>query len=595
MSFIAIRLRTRPFTSARTSSPGSSTSRNVFAIGRAAETSFPSTGKTFSSHHWAISGKERRRRVSPCGSAVDDDHVELAGFVVALDLEQAEELVHAGRHGQLLGSDIHDSALQEHLPEPALDLSPVRLHLALGLDLLPPEIRPYRRWVGAEPELERVGKRVRRVGGEHHGPEACGGCPARARCRHGRLSDAALPGVEDRPGTLVSSRSATVAGNRTHYRSPAPALNEKRTIHILNRTKTLLAALAVAVLIPVAGCGGDEESDEDPADVLEATFNNDETIESGVIDLTFDLSAEGDQGGSLTANVTGPFVSDPENPSGLGQLDLDVSLSGEGAAAEALGDIEASLTVTEDNLYVGYNGTDYELGTEAFEQLQAQQEEAAGAAESEDAALSFTEGCEQAIEAQGGDPAACDFDVTAWFSDLSNEGTEDVGGADATHISGSLDVEQMLTDLFELGASVPGATGGVDPSLIQGQLGQISEAVSGATFDVYSATEDNTLRGLDFGLELDAAAIGGAAAGVESAGISFSVEIADVGEEQTIEAPADAKPINDLAGDLGGAIPGLPGGDVPEIDGGGAGLEDVDPQCIQDAAGDPDAIQECLE
>jgi len=374
-----------------------------------------------------------------------------------------------------------------------------------------------------------------------------------------------------------------------------PALNKKRTFD-LNRTRTLLAALAVAVAIPVAGCGGDEESDEDPADVLEATFNNDETIESGVIDLTFDLSAEGDQGGSLTANVTGPFVSDPENPSGLGQLDLDVTASGDGAAAEALGDFEAGLTVTDDNLYVNYNGTDYELGTETFEQLQAAQEEAAGAAESEDAALSFQEGCEQAIEAQDGDPAACDFDVTAWFSDLSNDGTEDVGGADATHISGSLDVEQMLSDLFQLGASVPGATGGVDPALIEPQLGQISEAVSGATFDVYSATEDDTLRGLDFGLELDAAAIGGAAAGVESAGISFSVEISEVGEEQTIEAPADAKPINDLAGDLGGAIPGLPGGDVPEIEGGGgAGLEGVDPQCIQEAAGDPDAIQECLE
>jgi len=361
----------------------------------------------------------------------------------------------------------------------------------------------------------------------------------------------------------------------------------------LNRTKTLLAALAVAALIPVAGCGGDEESDEDPAEILEATFNNDETIESGVIDLTFDLSAEGDQGGSLTANVTGPFVSDPDNPSGLGQLDLDVTASGEGAAADALGDFEAGLTVTEDNLYVNYNGTDYELGTETFEQLQAAQEEAAGAAESEDTALSFQEGCEQAIEAQDGDPAACDFDVTAWFSELENEGTEDVGGADATHISGSLDVEQMLSDLFQLGASVPGATGGVDPSLIEPQLGQISEAVSGATFDVYSATEDNTLRGLDFGLEIDAAAVGGAAAGVESAGISFSVEISEVGEEQTIEAPADPKSIDDLAGDLGGvAIPGLSPSDT-DIE--GSGLEEIDQQCIQDAAGDPDALQKCLE
>ncbi len=79
-------------------------------------------------------------------------------------------------------------------------------------------------------------------------------------------------------------------------------------------------------------------------------------------------------------------------------------------------------------------------------------------------------------------------------------------------------------------------------------------------------------------------------------GSRFSLEISDVGEEQTIEAPADAKPIDDLAGDLGGAIPGLPGGEilrskaaaVPDCEG-------VDPECIADAAGDPDAIQECLE
>ena len=365
----------------------------------------------------------------------------------------------------------------------------------------------------------------------------------------------------------------------------------------MNRTKTLLVALTLAAL-PIAGCGGDDEaSDDDPADVLEATFNNDTTIESGVIDLTFDLAAEGDMGGGLTANVTGPFVSDPENPNGIGQLDLDVTATGDGAAAETLGDFEAGLTVTEDNLYVNYGGTDYELGTEAFTQLQEQQEAAAGETEGEDTASSFREGCEQAIEAQDGDPAACDFDVTAWFSDLSNDGTEDLGGADATHISGALDVEQMLTDLFQLGASVPGATGGVDPALIAPQLGQISEAVSGATFDVYSATEDDTLRGLDFALELDAAALGGAAAGVESAGLDFSLEISEVGEEQTVEAPADAQPIEDLAGQLGGlgAIPG--GVPSPEIPGGGAGggVGELDPQCIQDAAGDPDAIQACLE
>ena len=96
-------------------------------------------------------------------------------------------------------------------------------------------------------------------------------------------------------------------------------------------------------------------------------------------------------------------------------------------------DIEAGITVTEDNLYVNYNGTDYELGEEAFAQLQEQQ---AAAAPEDSEGLGFKESCEQAIEAQGGDAAACDFDVTAWFSELENEGTEDVGGAEATHIAG---------------------------------------------------------------------------------------------------------------------------------------------------------------
>ena len=367
----------------------------------------------------------------------------------------------------------------------------------------------------------------------------------------------------------------------------------------MNRTKTLVAALALAIPVPavIAGCGGDDETSDDPQQVIEDAFNNDTSLESGVIDLSFDLTAEGSAGGSLTAAISGPFTSDPDDPTGLGQLDWDVSVTGEGAAAEGLGEgIEAGITVTDDNLYVNYNDTDYELGEEAFTQLKEEQAKAAPE-DSEDS--TFREQCEQAIEAQGGDPAACDIDVTAWFSSLENEGTEDVGGAEATHVSGSLDVEQMVTDLFNLGASIPGATGDVDPSLIEPQLGVISDAVSGADFDVYAATEDGTLRGLDFGLDIDAAAVGGSAAGVDSAAIGFSLELSEVGEEQTFEAPADPQPIEDLASEFGGLIPG--GSAIPEVPdsgsggSGGGGVGNVDPDCISEAAGDPDAIQECLE
>ena len=363
------------------------------------------------------------------------------------------------------------------------------------------------------------------------------------------------------------------------------------------RTKTLLVALALAVPLPavIAGCGGGDSS-EDPQQVIEDAFSNDTTIESGVIDLTLDLAVEGSEGGSLEANVTGPFATDPENPDQIGLLDLDVTATGEGSAAEAIPeDFEAGITVTEDNLYVAYDGADYELGTEAFAELEAAQEEAAP---SDSEGSSFREQCVQAIEAQGGDAAACDFDVTAWFSELENEGTEDVGGSETTHVSGNLDVEQMVTDLFALGASIPGATGGVDPSLIEPQLGAISDAVSGADFDVYASTDDDTLRGLDFNLELDAEALGGGAAGVDSASIGFSLELSEVGEEQTVEAPEDPQPIEDLSEELGGlgVIPGateVPGAGAGGGGAGGAGS--LDPDCIEEAAGDPDAIQECLE
>ncbi|MDX6585958.1 MAG: hypothetical protein QOI31_431 [Solirubrobacterales bacterium] len=359
----------------------------------------------------------------------------------------------------------------------------------------------------------------------------------------------------------------------------------------LNRTKTLIAALALAIPVPavIAGCGGDDESSEDPQEVVEGAFNNDTKIESGVIDLTVDLSAEGSAGGSLEANISGPFAMDADDPTGIGTLDLDITASGDGAAAEALGDFEAGITVTEDNVFVNYNGTDYELGEDAYAQIKEQQ---AALAPEDTESSTFREQCETAIEDAGGDKAACDIDVTAWFSELTNEGTEDVGGAEATHVAGALDVEQMVTDLFHLGSSIPGATGDVDPSLIEPQLAVISDAVSGADFDVYAATEDGTLRGLDFSLDLDTAALGAAAAGIESASLGFSLEISEVGEEQTIEAPADAQPIEDLAGELGGLglIPG--GGEIPEIDGGGSS---VDPDCISDAAGNPDEIQKCLE
>lgn len=370
----------------------------------------------------------------------------------------------------------------------------------------------------------------------------------------------------------------------------------------MSRTRTLIAACLVALPIPVAfaACGSDENKDRDPQEVLSATFNNDTRITSGVLDISLEASAEGDQGGNFEVSLSGPFQGDPENENALPQLDMTASLSGEGGGQSL--DFEGGLVVTDDNAYVEYGGQAYEVGTENFAQLKEQAESQTGQAGNGDFASSFREGCERAVEAQGGDPAACDFDISAWFTDLSNEGTEDVGGADTVHIAGALDVQTMLGDLVELGTSVPNAdVQGLSPEQIQSQLDTVAQAVEEADFNVYSATEDDTLRRLDFTITVDPSQIpGGEQAGVDSIDLTFAVEISDVGSEQTIEAPADARPIEDLQGELGSLIPGLGaggltpgGGGIPGGSGGGGGSDPVT-DCINEAK-TPEEIQACLE
>ena len=142
ISFIAMRLRTRRWTSSKTSVPGSATSRTARANGRAASRIRPCWGKTFSSHQRATSGNDSSRSVSPVGAQSTMTHVVVARLVVALDLQQAEQLVHAGRHRELLGADAVHAAGDEQVAEPVLHAGPVALHLCWAADLLGPQGSP---------------------------------------------------------------------------------------------------------------------------------------------------------------------------------------------------------------------------------------------------------------------------------------------------------------------------------------------------------------------------------------------------------------------------------------------------------------------
>lgn len=356
------------------------------------------------------------------------------------------------------------------------------------------------------------------------------------------------------------------------------------------RTFFLLCLLTLAVPIVIAGCGGDDSSGEDPQTVLDETFNNDTKVSSGDLSLSASVNAEGDQGGNFEASLSGPFQGDPENENALPQLDWTVSASGSGAGQSI--DFSGGLVVTEDNAFVEYNDQAYEVGTDAFAQLKKAFEAQAAQAGDTSSQGTFQEQCATAIEQAGGDPAACDIDLESWLTNLSDEGTEDVGGTQTIHISGDANIDQILTDIGNLASSVPSAaSSGFDPS----QLSAVSGAVTDASIDVYSGEEDKVLRKLEVNLTIDPSAVApeGVTVPIGEITVNFAIEIDGLNEEQTIEAPSGAKPISELLSDLGvdpsalGQIPGLPGGTSGGSGGGGDYL-----QCVQQAT-TPAEINDC--
>ena len=370
----------------------------------------------------------------------------------------------------------------------------------------------------------------------------------------------------------------------------------------MTRIRTLFAACALALLVPVAvaGCGGgdDEASGQDPQTVLEETFSNDERISSGDVNLTLGVEASGDQGGSLDVSLTGPFHGDPDDATVIPQLDWTATAKGSFGDFDL--DFTGGLVVTADNAYVEYNNNAYEVGSETFTQIRDQLE---GQADS-GAPTSFTEGCKQALEQAGAtDTSGCDIDLRTWLTNLSDEGTADVAGAPTVHVHGDLDVNQVLTDIADLVMAFPGASdSGFDPALI----GALESAVTEASMDVYSGEDDRLLRKLEVNLGIDPSAIpGGESAPIDNVEIAFALELSSVNEEQTIEAPSNAQPISQLLSDLGVnaddlEIPGLPdtsgGGSGSSGSGsggsGGAGTDDYF-ECIQEAGSDPEAINDC--
>jgi hypothetical protein len=337
----------------------------------------------------------------------------------------------------------------------------------------------------------------------------------------------------------------------------------------------------------IAGCGSGNDSDADPQELLEQTFSADAEITSGVLDLSLDADAEGEDGGTVSGTLSGPFQSTGADQ--LPEFDFDLSLNAD-AANQGL-DFEGGLTITKDGAFVAADGTDYEVDEATFMGFQDLYAESAKSqeAESEEGAALFSQ--------LGIDPAT-------WLTDVSNEGTEEVGGAETVHISGSADIGRIVEDTQGLAANAPGGAG----ELGSGQIKQLEEGVKSATVDVYTGEDDQILRRLDLALELEDPGSN------DALSLSLSIGFSDVNESQEINAPEDARPLDELipggVGGLGGLGSGLGGlggleglGGTGTGGGGGGGGGAALPEGLEGAndeyvkcvseAGTPEEILDC--
>ncbi|MGZ8667688.1 MAG: hypothetical protein ACXWZM_11350, partial [Solirubrobacterales bacterium] len=305
-----------------------------------------------------------------------------------------------------------------------------------------------------------------------------------------------------------------------------------------------LLATTLAIAAAFAACGGsnDSSSDVPPQRVLDQTFSDKSTINSGKMDVSLTIEASGEQSGNFQIDVSGPF-----DDNGSGDAKLDLTAKGSGDSAGQSVDFEAGAIFTGDAGYISWKDTDYKLSSEQYSSLTS----------------SLRSSSQSDGQNQGSLPGLKDS-----LRDLTNEGETEVEGTNTIHVSGNVDPAKLSAAIRS--AIKQGAARGTTKAQLrqlQGalpQLNQVSDSIKEASFDIYSGVDDHLLRKLDFNLEV-APRTGG------EVKVTFDLTLSDVNEPQTVSAPSSSEPVENLlrqAAPLLGALQGQASPTTPSTGGG---------------------------
>jgi hypothetical protein len=288
----------------------------------------------------------------------------------------------------------------------------------------------------------------------------------------------------------------------------------------------LLAACLVAVALAACG-GGSSSSSGNAKSLLKQTFSGAHTVNSGNLSFSVTINPLGSSkiSGPITLSFGGPFQS-----LGKGKLpksNFNVSISALGHTG-SLG-----ILSTGTNGYIDLEGTSYQLPAATFQKLES----------------SFASLASSPTGSGSGSGALgkLGIDPLHWLINPTIAGSENIAGADTTHIRSGIDVTALLGDLntFLGKASALGVsgTGRIPTSISPATQSKIASEVRDPSFDVWTGNSDKTVRKLSIGLTLPVSGqLSTLLGGLSSAGITVAMQYGDLNQPQTIVAPTTTAP-----------------------------------------------------
>jgi hypothetical protein len=269
---------------------------------------------------------------------------------------------------------------------------------------------------------------------------------------------------------------------------------------------------------------------------------------------------------SLSVNINADKTKLPAGAEAL--LGQPIALSGTFSGSEQAKAAEASMNITvagqsipvamkmvDDKAWIQFMGQWYEMPVDTA---------AAGTTGTTEKAMDAA-GMMQALATAGVDP-------TTWLTNLTLVGEETVGGTPAYHLTGTVDMNKIVTDAVKLmsdknvqglmgslGSEMMGTTGtslqmpsAQELQTLQSELGQVFQNV---TIDMWIAKDTYQLRQAELNASLVPPA-GQDAQGINGITLNAKMAVAPATTPVTVTPPTDAKPFSDLQNSLG-ALEGL--------------------------------------